>query len=217
MSGIINIVKWVLIVIGAIAVYYGVSLQVKYDGVTGKIISEVISPKLHPESMEKVYMPMTNTLLETGDITMASIVRVKVADDVTNEDVEEAMESIATEEGIRSVGMLPLSEMVELQTNAPGVTKGHADFKAQRFLKIFQYCAPRTAMTMVEHSDAFSAYLPCRLALIEDKQGQRWLYTLDMNAMIYGGAALPEYLLEKALEVQRVITRIQNGGAEGDF
>ncbi len=206
MSGVINIVKWVLMLIGAIAVYYGVSLQVKYDGVTGKIISEVISPKLHPESMEKVYMPMTNTLLETGDITMASIVRVKVADDVSNEDVEEAMESIATEEGIRSVGMLPLSEMVELQTG-----------EKQRFLKIYQYCAPRTAMTMVEHSDAFSAYLPCRLALIEDKQGQRWLYTLDMNAMIYGGAALPEYLLEKALEVQRVITRIQNGGAEGDF
>ncbi|HCQ69404.1 MAG TPA: hypothetical protein DGD62_03750 [Gammaproteobacteria bacterium] len=217
MSGIINIVKWVLMVVGAIAIYYGVSLQVKYNGVTGKIISEVISPTLHPESMSKVYMPMANTLLETGDITMASIVRVKVADDVTNEDVEEAMESIATEEGIRSVGMLPLSEMVELQTNAPGVTKGHADFKAQRFLKIYQYCAPRTAMTMVEHSDAFSAYLPCRLALIEDKQGQRWLYTLDMNAMIYGGVELPEYLLEKALDVQRVITRIQNGGAEGDF
>ncbi len=217
MSGIINIVKWVLMIIGAIAVYYGVSLHVKYDGVTGKIISEMVSPKLHPESMEKVYMPMTNKLLDTSDITMASIVRVKVADDVSNEDVEEAMESIATEEGIRSVGMLPLSEMVELQTNAPGVTKGHADFKAQRFLKIYQYCAPRTAMTMVEHSDAFSAYLPCRLALIEDKEGQRWLYTLDMNAMIYGGAALPEYLLEKALEVQRVITRIQNGGAEGDF
>jgi hypothetical protein len=217
MSGIINIVKWVLMVVGAIAIYYGVSLQVKYNGVTGKIISEVISPTLHPESMAKVYMPMTNKLLETGDITMASIVRVKVADDVTNEDVEEAMESIATEEGIRSVGMLPLSEMVELQTNAPGVTKGHADFKAQRFLKIYQYCAPRTAMTMVEHSDAFSAYLPCRLALIEDKKGQRWLYTLDMNAMIYGGVELPEYLLEKALDVQRVITRIQNGGAEGDF
>jgi uncharacterized protein (DUF302 family) len=206
MSGIINIVKWVLIIIGAIAVYYGVSLQVKYKGVTGKIISEVISPKLHPESMAKVYMPMANKLLETGDITMASVVRVKVDDDVTNEDVEEAMESIATEEGIRSVGMLPLSEMVELQTG-----------EKQRFLKIYQYCAPRTAMTMIEHSDAFSAYLPCRLALIEDKKGQRWLYTLDMNAMIYGGVELPDYLLEKALDVQRVITRIQNGGAEGDF
>ncbi|HCV74154.1 MAG TPA: hypothetical protein DGE70_00320, partial [Gammaproteobacteria bacterium] len=79
MSGIINIVKWVLMVVGAIAIYYGVSLQVKYNGVTGKIISEVISPTLHPESMSKVYMPMANKLLETGDITMASIVRVKVA------------------------------------------------------------------------------------------------------------------------------------------
>ncbi|HIB96819.1 MAG TPA: DUF302 domain-containing protein, partial [Candidatus Thioglobus sp.] len=174
--------------------------------VTSKVISEMVSPKLHPDSMAKVYMPMTNTLLDTGDITMASIVRVPVADDVSNSDVEEAMESIATAEGIRSVGMLPLSDMVELQTG-----------EKQRFLKIYQYCSPRTAMTMIDHSDAFSAYLPCRLALIEDQEGKRWIYTLDMNAMIYGGAPLPDYLLEKALEVQRVITAIQDGGAEGDF
>jgi signal peptidase I len=66
MGGIISLIKWVLIVIGAIATYYAVSLQLKYDGVTGKVISEMISPTLHPDSMEKVYMPMTNTLLETG-------------------------------------------------------------------------------------------------------------------------------------------------------
>jgi len=38
MSGIINLVKWVLIIIGAIAVYYGVSLQAKY-GVTVKSLA----------------------------------------------------------------------------------------------------------------------------------------------------------------------------------
>ncbi len=206
MGIVVSLIKWVLIIVGAISVYYGAMLQFKYDGVTGKVISEMMSPTLHPDSMEKVYMPMTNTLLKTGDITMASIVRVKVADDVSNEDVEEAMTSIATAEGIRDVGKLPLSEMVKLQTGDD-----------QRFLKIFQYCSPRTAMIMVDHSDAFSAYLPCRIALIEDKSGQRWLYTLDMDFMIYGGAPLPDYLLEKALEVQRVITAIQNGGAEGDF
>lgn len=214
---IVYLIKWLLIIIGAISIYYAVLLQVKYDGVTGKIINEMISPKLHPDSMAKVYMPMANTLLETGDITMASIVRVKVADDVSNEDVEEAMESIATAESIRSVGMLPLSEMVEIQTNPEGVSKGHPNFKRQRFLKIYQYCSPRIAMLMVEHSDAFSAYLPCRIALIEDKSGQRWLYMLDMNAMIYGGAPLPDYLLEKALAVQETMNAIQNGGAEGDF
>lgn len=214
MSTIVNLVKWLLILVGAIAVYYGVTLHMKYDGVTGKIISEVMSPTLHPESMEKVYMPMANKLLDTGDITMASVVRIPVAKDVSNSDVEEAMESIATEEGIRSVGMLPLSEMVELQTG-----------EKQRFLKIYQYCAPRTAMTMVSYSDAFSAYLPCRIALVEDqkhfetegKEGNRWLYTLDMNAMIYGGQPLPADLYEKALTVKNTIDAIQKGGAEGDF
>ena len=201
----INLLKWMLIIIGAIATYYAVTLQFQY-GVTSKIISEMVSPTLHPSAMSKVYMPMTNKLLDTSDITMASIVRVKVANDVSNKDVEEAMESIATAEGIRSVGMLPLSAMVELQTG-----------EKQRFLKIYQYCSPRTAMKMMDHSDAFSAYLPCRIALVEDKEGQRWLYTLDMNPMIYGGAPLPDDLLEKALEVKRVITAIQDGGAEGDF
>lgn len=206
MGVVINIIKWVLIIVGAISVYYGTMLQVKYNGVTGKVINELISPTLHPDAMAKVYMPIANTLLETGDITMASIVRVKVADDVSNEDVEEAMTSIATAEGIRDVGKLPLSEMVKLQTG-----------EDQRFLKIFQYCSPRTAMLMVDHSDAFSAYLPCRIALIEDRSGQRWLYTLNMDAMIYGGKPLPPALHEKALEVKRIITAIQNGGAEGDF
>jgi uncharacterized protein (DUF302 family) len=239
------LVKWSLMIVGAISIYYGALMQFKYDGLTlkivkemtkptlhansikaysiwinnllnpnddtylklhNKIVKETINPKLHPDAMSKAYIPMASKLLETGDITMASIKRVKVAEDVSNEDVEEALDSIATAESIRQVGKLPLSEMVELQTD-----------KKQRFLKIFQYCSPRTAMIMVDHSDAFSAYLPCRIALIEDKSGQRWLYTLDMDFMIYGGAPLPKSLLKKALKVQKTMDALQQGGAEGDF
>ncbi|SMN14236.1 hypothetical protein CRYPD_398 [uncultured Candidatus Thioglobus sp.] len=201
----IRFIKWVLIIIGAVSTYYMVLLQAQY-GITSKVISEMISPTLHPQSMEKVYMPIANTLLDTGDLAMSSIVKIPVADDLSNEDVEDAMESIAVERSIRSVGMLPLSEMVELQTG-----------EKQRYLKIYQYCSPRIAMIMVDHSDAFSAYLPCRIAIIEDKQGKRWLYTLDMNAMIYGGTPLPDYLLEKALAVKETMDAIQQGGATGDF
>ncbi|MDC9727588.1 MAG: DUF302 domain-containing protein, partial [Candidatus Thioglobus sp.] len=106
MGGIINLIKWVLIVIGAIATYYAVSLQAQY-GVTSKVISEMVSPKLHPDSMSKVYMPMTNTLLDTGDITMASIVRDKVSDDMKGENrletianIEEAMAEVVIERNI---------------------------------------------------------------------------------------------------------------------
>lgn len=204
MKIIFGFIKWILIIIGAAAVYYMVLFQVKY-GITNKIIAEAITPTLHEKSMP-VYMDMANILLDTGDITMATIVRTPVEDDVSNEDVEEAMSSIATAEGIREVGTLPLSDMVKIQTG-----------KEQRFLKIFQYCSPRTAMIMVDHSDAFSAYLPCRIALIEDQQKKRWLYSLNMDMMIYGGKQLPPHLHKKALEVQRTITKIQTGGAAGDF
>ena len=122
MSGIINLIKWVLIAIGAVATYYMVSLQAQY-GVTGKILSEVVSPKLHDKSTE-VYMKMANTLLDTGDITMATIVRDEVDPELSIEDIEEAMSSVATELQIKEVGMLPLSEQVELQLG-----------EKQRFLK----------------------------------------------------------------------------------
>ena len=205
MNAILALIKWLLILIGAISAYYLVLFQFNYEGLTSKVFKEIWYQELDEKAVS-VYAKMANTLLDTKDITMATIVRVPVAEDVSNEDVEEAMESIANNEGVRSVGKLPLSEMVELQTGQP-----------QRFLKIFQYCSPRTAMTMVDHSDAFSAYLPCRIALIEDKTGQRWLYTLNMDMMIYGGSPLPPDLHEKALEVKRIITAIQEGGAEGDF
>jgi hypothetical protein len=97
-----KIIKNILIIIGAIATYYMVSLQVQY-GVTTKVISEMISPKLHPEAMEKVYMPMTNILLDTHDITMASIVRDKVDPEMSIEDIEEAMAEVAIERNIKDV------------------------------------------------------------------------------------------------------------------
>jgi hypothetical protein len=85
----------ILVIGGAVATYYMLSFQIQY-GVTTKVISEMISPKLHPDAMKKVYMPMTNILLDTSDITMASIVRDKVDPEMSIEDIEEAMAEIAS-------------------------------------------------------------------------------------------------------------------------
>ena len=212
MSTIINFSKWMLIAlvaiattIGTVTIFYGTSLQMKYDGITGKVISEILSPTLHPDAMKKVYMPMANTLLDTGDMAMTTIIRVPIADDVSTADIEEAMISIAFEEGVGAGGM-PISEIVEFQTG-----------KKQRLLKIFRYCSPITAMDIIEYSDAFSTFLPCRIALIEDKSGKRWLYTLNMDVLIYGGRPLSKDLYKQALELKRVMITVQNGGAKGEF
>ena len=153
-----------------------------------------------------VYVDMTKSLLATGNGAEATVWKVPVEEGVSAEDVEDAMRSVANEHNFKNVGELPLSEQVALMTG-----------KDQRFWKIYMFCDPLTAAKMVDYSDAFSAYLPCRIALVEDKTGQLWLYTLNMDMMIHGGKELPAELYEEATKVKEIILAIMNRGAAGDF
>jgi|LGVF01.1.fsa_nt_gb uncharacterized protein (DUF302 family) len=154
----------------------------------------------------EVYVDMTKNLLATGNGAEATVWKVPVEEGVSAEDVEDAMRSVANEHNFKNVGELPLSEQVALMTG-----------KDQRFWKIYMFCDPLTAAKMVDYSDAFSAYLPCRIALVEDKTGQLWLYTLNMDMMIHGGKELPAELYEEATKVKEIILAIMNRGAAGDF
>ena len=89
------------------------------------------------------YMQMWDTLKKTGNSADATVWVVPLEEGVSPEDAEEAMSIVANDLNIVSVGEQPLSEQVALQTG-----------EDQRFLKIFQYCDPATAMKMVEHTDA---------------------------------------------------------------
>ena len=73
------------------------------------------------------------------------------------------------------------------------------------------------AQKMLDYSDAYSAFLPCRVSMIEDKEGKLWLYSLNMDAMLYGGKPLPPALKEEAEGVKKIILDIMNRGAQGDF
>ena len=87
----------------------------------------------------------------------------------------------------------------------------------QRFLKIYMYCNPLTAAKMVDYSDAYSAYLPCRVSLVQDKQGKLWIYSLNMDMMIHGGKPLPHDLKEEAIRVKTVIETIMQRASSGEF
>ena len=152
------------------------------------------------------YQEMANNLIDSGNAADATVWKQKVKEDLSVEDVEDVMKSVANELNIKDVGQLPLSKQVELMTG-----------KKQRFLKIYMYCNPLTAVEMVDYSDAFSAYLPCRLSLVEDKQGKLWIYALNMDMMIHGGKPLPDGLKQEAERVRTVIKNIMNRAASGEF
>lgn len=158
------------------------------------------------EQAVDTYLNMGKVLLETGDIAEATVWKIPVEEDLSPEDVEEVMKFVANEHNIKNVGELPLSAEISAQRG-----------EDYRFLKIFMFCNPATAANMVDYSDAFSAYLPCRISLVEDTSGKLWLYSLNMDLMINGGKALPEALFDEATQVKEVMLDIMNRGATGEF
>jgi uncharacterized protein (DUF302 family) len=158
------------------------------------------------EKAVDVYIEMMEMVLETGNAAEAMVWKVAVNEDLSAADVEETMRFVANEHNIKNVGELPLSGQIEAMTGGKS-----------RFLKIYMFCNALTAANMLEYSDAYSAFLPCRVSLVEDKEGKLWLYSLNMDAMIYGGKPLPPALKEEAIGVKEIILDIMNRGAEGDF
>ena len=192
-------IRNILAIIGLVALIGGGYAYTKFNG-------EINAFKSLDSGAAKVYSNMWAKLKEAGNTPDATVWKKAIDEGISAEDAAEAMSSVATELNIKSVGILPLSKEVEAKTDTP-----------QRLLTIYQYCNPMTAMKMVDYSDAFSAYLPCRIAMIEDKKGKLWLYALDMDMMIHGGKTLPDNLLKEANIVKNVILKIMEAGATGEF
>ncbi len=152
------------------------------------------------------YKGMMDRLAETGNGAAATVWKAKVAEGLTFEDVDQSIKQVAIDRNIRGVGELPLGDQVAAMKGKPW-----------RKLNIYLYCNPLTAAKMIEYDVAYAAYLPCRVSLVEDETGQLWIYTLDMDMMIYGGKTLPPELLKEALEVKDIMQDILTRAAEGDF
>lgn len=153
-----------------------------------------------------MYSNLTAKLLKTGSVVKATTWRIPVNDGLTPDDVEEVMKSVANEHNIKNVGILPLYKQVEAMSEKP-----------YRFIKIYMFCNALTAAKLIDYDDAFSAYLPCRVILLQDKNKNYWLYTMNMDMMIYGGKPLPADVKKEALKVKEILTDIMKRGATGEF
>jgi len=204
-------IKNVLAIIGLLLLLTMTYLYIQYKPVVELLSSfnlsklVTLSKDLDPKAAS-IYREMFDKLSITKNAVEATVWKYPVEEDLTIEDVETSLKTIANEYNIKSVGELPLSKQVQMMTG-----------EEQRFLKIYMFCNPLTAMKMVEYSDAYSAYLPCRISLIEDKNGKLWLYSLNMDMMVWGGATLPADLLVEAKKVRTIIKETMERAAQGDF
>jgi uncharacterized protein (DUF302 family) len=144
------------------------------------------------------------TAVSEGTSISDTVLKMPLADDVTMDDAVDSMKLRANSLNFKLVGHLPLYKELE----AMGVDS--------KRIEIFQFCDARIARQMVDYNPDFSAYLPCRITLLEDTDGKAWLITLDLGKII-PGANLPPELQEKAEQVRSSIESIMTAGANGEL
>ncbi len=152
------------------------------------------------------YIKFAKKLYQSGSAVDAMVVKFKVDEGVSAEDLDTSILSIANELNIKNVGMLPLSKQVVAMSG-----------KHYRYVKIYLLCNAMTAANMLNYDDSYSAFLPCRISVVEDEQGALWIYSMDMDLMIHGGKPIPPALKTEAIIVRNMLNEIMQRASEGDF
>lgn len=134
-----------------------------------------------------------------------AILEMPLADGVGMEDAVESMKLRANALNFKLVAELPLSKQVEAMTGKP-----------QRRMTIYQFCDAITAKQLLELNPAFAAFLPCRVALIEDDDGKGRIIMMNMENLIRS-ANLPPDLRRKAEEVRDNLLSIMVAGANAEL
>ena len=133
-----------------------------------------------------------------------TVVKVPLAADVSMDDAIDSMKLRANMVNMMFVAHQPLSTQLEKM-----------GFESKR-LEIFQFCDPITAGKMVKYNSIFAAYMPCRIALVEEEDGQAYLMMLNLD-MLIAGAELNDELKALAIEVNDKLMEIMTAGANGDL
>jgi uncharacterized protein (DUF302 family) len=132
------------------------------------------------------------------------IARVQIADGVSFEDAVDSLKLRANQHNLKFVGASPLYKEIEALTGKP----------AKR-MEIFSFCDGLTAQQMIAEDPLMIAFMPCRIALVEDGQGARWLVSMMLNeAMI---AAMPPAVRSNAQRIMAAMKDAMLAASNGDI
>ncbi|MBW8329634.1 MAG: DUF302 domain-containing protein [Thiobacillus sp.] len=139
--------------------------------------------------------------------TQSGVYRVAIDRGVSLGEAAESMRLRANALNLQLVAELPMSKQVEAITGKP-----------QRTVTIFQFCDAVLAMDLIAANPDFSIYMPCRIALIEDANGQGLLVMMDVNIdSVAQEKRLTPALKNRINAVRKSLLDIMQAGAKGEL
>jgi uncharacterized protein (DUF302 family) len=190
------VVRNILAVIGLLALLSVAAAYVVFTDIMGDF---------DPGARE-LYSEFITKMIETKDLASTMVWAVPVQEGISADEVEDSLKSLAVANNFLFVGESPFYKQAEAVTGKPF-----------RHISFLTFCDVRVGMAMADYNNAYTAFMPCTISVVEDKQGKLWLYALNMDFLIRGARELPPDLKEQALKVRQTILTLMEGAAKGEF
>ncbi len=186
--------KTILALIGAVVIAAMILIGVKYGGMLKQFDPEAIG----------AFSNMAKLVLETGDPAKGMILKKKmvIPEGMTKQEAIdnaiEVMDEVASQHGLAMVDHKVMPRKTGIYT------------------QIRSYCSPTIADVFLTYSAEYVGFMPCRIGIIEEPNGDIYLYTMNLDLMIHGGKKLPPKLRELAMEVNAGMMGMFESGAAGE-
>lgn len=179
------------------------------------------------------YLAMAGHVLETGNASEAIVWKSRVADGVGEAELDQGIRAVlarhditvpapksAGEPAAPPVAQEPVAPTPDAAPPAtvpalpPAQAPAMAPDAPSRAVTSYPVCVASTEAKLAEYSDAYTAHLACRLLVLRDDQGKMWLYTVNLDPMIYGGLPMPPALKARSEDVKAIILEIMKVGRQ---
>jgi hypothetical protein len=191
-----KVIRNVLAFIGVLAIVAVVAGWVAFDN---------FASRLDPEAF-RVYRELGTKFMQDLDPGSAFVRVERAKEGLTPEDVADSLKSLAVQHNLLFVGEAPFYKQVEAVTGKP-----------YRFIAFYSFCDARVGAMMADYNNTYSAYMPCRIAVVQDPDGTVSLQMMDLDLLIHGGKPLPPELKEAAKKVRETLDKLIVGAAQGEI
>jgi uncharacterized protein (DUF302 family) len=132
------------------------------------------------------------------------VAQVEIQAGISFEDAVDSLKLRANQHNLKFVGANALYKEVEALSGKP----------AKR-MEIFNFCDGLTAQKMIAANPLMISFMPCRIAMVEDTHGKRWIISMMMSAEMI--AALPDDTRKNAERVINAMKDIMLAASSGDL
>ena len=177
------------------------------DWIPNTVRKSVISAEAKMAAMQSMMMMNPFSLRDMMNMMVA---KKKVIEGVSFDEVVESMDLRAN-----------LLNMMKVGHNTPHTVIAGITGEPTPRLEFLNYCDVMTMRDILDYVPEFAAFVPCRIAVMEDAVGDIWLMTLDWDVRWLDTSPNPNKisaeLREKAIAVREATESIMQAGANGEL